>query len=120
MMRTWTNFDLNIKIKTQKKITMQSKGSTSALIIFSAVVFFAVVNGTMVNLALPFVGRDFGVTEGTYGWISTVYALMFGIFSAINGRIGDIVGMRRLYLSFKDLNLHTVKISTAELAWLIY
>ncbi len=78
---------------------MQSKGSKSALIIFSTVVFFAVVNGTMINLALPFVGRDFGVTEGTYGWISTVYALTFGIFSAINGRIGDIVGMRRLYLS---------------------
>ncbi len=78
---------------------MKSKGSKSALIIFSAVVFFAVINGTMINLALPFVGRDFNVTEGTYGWISTVYALMFGIFSAINGRIGDIVGMRRLYLA---------------------
>lgn len=70
----------------------------AALIIFSAVVFFAVMNGTMINLALPYVGQDFQVTEGSYGWISTVYALTFGIFSAINGRIGDIVGMRRFYL----------------------
>ena len=61
------------------------------------VVFFAVVNGNMVNVALPFIGRDFGVTEGTYGWIVTGFSLTFGIFNAIHGRLVGRVGLRRLY-----------------------
>lgn len=66
--------------------------------LISSVVFLAVINGTMINIALPYLGRDFEVSEGTYGWISTGYSLAFGIFNAIDGKLGDIVGMRRLYL----------------------
>ncbi|MFU8802776.1 MAG: MFS transporter, partial [Bradymonadaceae bacterium] len=68
------------------------------LALIATVVFFSVVNGTMVNVALPFIGRDFNVTEGTYGWIVTGNALAFGIFNAIHGRLADIIGLRRLYL----------------------
>src|SRR5690554_3753424 len=67
------------------------------LALLSSVVFFAVVNGNMVNVALPFIGRDFGVSEGVYGWVVTGFALTFGIFSAIHGRLADLVGLRRLY-----------------------
>lgn len=70
----------------------------AVLALLATVVFIAVVNGNMVNVALPHVGRDFGVTEGTYGWIITGYSLAFGIFNAVNGRLADIVGMKRLYL----------------------
>lgn len=69
------------------------------LFLLSSVVFMAVVNGTMVNVALPYVGEDFGVSEGTYGWLVTGYSLTFGIFNAIDGRLADIVGIRKLYLS---------------------
>ena len=67
------------------------------LILLCAVVFFAVVNGNMVNVALPFIGRDFQVTEGTYGWVVTGFSLAFGIFNAIHGRLADRIGLRRLY-----------------------
>ncbi len=69
------------------------------LTLLCCVVFMAVVNGTMINVGLPFIGRDFGVSEGTYGWMVTGFTLTFGIFSAINGRLGDIFGIKRLYLS---------------------
>ena len=69
------------------------------LALLSAVVFVAVVNGTMVNVALPFVGDAFGVSEGVYGWLVTGYALAFGVFNAVDGRLADVVGVRRLYLS---------------------
>lgn len=72
--------------------------ATWTLILLSVVVFFSVVNGTMVNIALPFIGRHFDVTEGTYGWIVTGNALAFGIFNAIHGRLADLIGLRRLYL----------------------
>lgn len=69
------------------------------LMLLSTVVFIAVVNGTMINVGLPYIGRDFGVSEGVYGWIVTGYTLTFGVFSAINGRLADIFGVKRLYLA---------------------
>lgn len=69
------------------------------LALVSSVVFFAVVGATMLNIALPLIGADFGVTEGTYGWVVSGYALAFGIFNAVHGRLGDVLGMRRLYLA---------------------
>ncbi len=58
----------------------------------------SVATGTMVNVALPFVGQHFGVGEGTYGWVVSGYLLTFGVFSSIHGRLGDLFGIRRLYL----------------------
>ncbi|MEM1348872.1 MAG: MFS transporter [Myxococcota bacterium] len=69
------------------------------LALLCGVVFMAVVNGTMINVALPHIGRDFEVTEGTYGWLVTGYSLTFGIFNAINGRLADLLGKRRMYMA---------------------
>ncbi|WP_164856347.1 MFS transporter [Lujinxingia sediminis] len=74
-----------------------ARTASVVLALLSSVVFFAVVNGNMVNVALPFIGRDFGVSEGVYGWVVTGFSLTFGIFSAIHGRLADLVGLRRLY-----------------------
>lgn len=68
-----------------------------ALYLLCTVVFFAVVNGNMVNVALPFIGQHFEVTEGTYGWLVTGFSLTFAIFSAVHGRLANRVGLRRLY-----------------------
>jgi MFS family permease len=69
------------------------------LALLGSVVFIAVVNGTMINVALPHIGRDFGVSEGTYGWLVTGYSLTFGIFNAINGRLADVFGKKRVYMA---------------------
>lgn len=61
-------------------------------------VFLSVATGSMINVALPFIGAHFAVEEGTYGWIVSGYMLTFGVFSAIHGRLGDLFGVRRLYL----------------------
>lgn len=58
----------------------------------------SVGSGTMVNVALPFIGADLGADAGTYGWVVSGFSLTFGIFSAVHGRLGDVFGLRRLYL----------------------
>lgn len=73
------------------------KTARLALFLLCGVVFFAVVNGNMVNVALPFIGQHFDVTEGTYGWIVTGFALTFAIFSSVHGRLANRIGLRRLY-----------------------
>ena len=80
-----------------EKRASQNTGWILALL--ASVVFIAVVNGTMINIALPWIGKDFGVTEGTYGWVVTGYALSFGIFNAIDGRLADVLGMKRMYIT---------------------
>lgn len=69
------------------------------LFLLSSVVFMAVVNATMINVALPHIGDHFSVSEGTYGWIVTGYSLTFGIFSAVDGRLADVLGKKNLYAS---------------------
>ncbi len=69
-----------------------------ALAMLAVVVIFAVASGTMVNVALPTIGEEFGVSEGTYSWIVTGFTLTFAIFSAVHGRLADLIGVRRLYL----------------------
>jgi MFS transporter, DHA2 family, metal-tetracycline-proton antiporter len=61
-------------------------------------VFLSVMTGTMINVALPSIGRHFDVGEPTYGWIVSGYMLTFGVFSAVHGRLADLFGTRRLYL----------------------
>lgn len=68
------------------------------LVLLATVVFIAVVNGTMINVALPYIGREFDVTEATYGWLVTGYSLSFGIFNAINGKLSDRFGKKNIYM----------------------
>lgn len=62
-------------------------------------VFLSVASGTMINVALPYLGSHFGVAEPTYGWVVNGFILTFGVFSAVHGRLGDVFGVRRLYLA---------------------
>lgn len=78
--------------------SLDDRSTKLIVTLISCVVFIAVINGTMINVALPHIGKAFDVTEGTYGWIVTGYILTFGVFSAINGRLADIVGRRKLYV----------------------
>lgn len=78
--------------------SLDDRSTKLIVALLASVVFIAVINGTMINVALPYIGAAFDVTEGTYGWIVTGYVLTFGVFSAINGRLADIVGRRKLYM----------------------
>ncbi len=49
------------------------------LLVVCMVLFFNVLNGTMVNIALPAIGRDFGIEPARLGWIATGYLLVFGV-----------------------------------------
>ena len=52
-----------------------------------------------VNVALPAVGRSLGADLSEMEWIITVYVLMLGVFPVVMGRLGDLLGRRRIYLA---------------------
>ncbi|MEO0605254.1 MAG: MFS transporter, partial [Myxococcota bacterium] len=70
-----------------------------------AFVFLSVASGTLVNVALPFIGEHFDAPESRFSWVVSGFMLTFGVFSAIHGRLGDVFGVRRLYLGGATLFL---------------
>ncbi len=58
-----------------------------------------VLDGTIVNVALPSIRGDLGFTESGLAWIVNGYLLTFGGFLLLGGRLGDLFGHRRLFLT---------------------
>ncbi|OYV83093.1 MAG: hypothetical protein B7W96_00745 [Parcubacteria group bacterium 37-58-5] len=52
---------------------------------------------TVVNLALPKVMSDFGITVETAAWIATAYIISNAIFVPVFGKLGDLLGNRVIY-----------------------
>lgn len=57
-----------------------------------------VLDGTIVNIALPSAQADLGISDAVRPWVVTAYALPFGAFLLLGGRIADYWGRRRAYL----------------------
>ena len=82
--------------------TTTKAGSSSQRLIVLAIVIFAqvmvVVDYTIVQVALPSIGREFGVSVNGLQWIVTAYGLTFAGFLMLSGRGGDIYGHKKLFV----------------------
>jgi EmrB/QacA subfamily drug resistance transporter len=68
-----------------------------ALYLLCLASFMAVVDTTIVSIALPSMRRELGFTGADAGWILNGYALTFGGLVLLLGRAGDLYGRRRLF-----------------------
>ena len=57
-----------------------------------------VLDATIANIALPFIGADLDITQANLSWIVTGYALAFGGLLLLGGRLGDLYGRRRIFM----------------------
>jgi EmrB/QacA subfamily drug resistance transporter len=57
-----------------------------------------VLDGTIVNVALPTIRDDLGFSETSLAWVVNAYLLTFGGFLLLGGRLGDLFGQRRMFL----------------------
>jgi EmrB/QacA subfamily drug resistance transporter len=57
-----------------------------------------VLDGTIVNVALPTIRDDLGFSQTSLAWIVNAYLLTFGGFLLLGGRLGDLFGQRRMFL----------------------
>jgi EmrB/QacA subfamily drug resistance transporter len=60
--------------------------------------FMVLLDVSIVNVALPSIEREFGVSAGTVQWVVSGYALTFGLALVPAGRLGDTIGRRRMFL----------------------
>ena len=74
------------------------RGRWLGLAMLSLGVSMIIVDATIVNVAVPSIIRDLDIDSSQAEWINTVYALVFAALLITLGRIGDLVGRRKLYL----------------------
>ncbi len=67
------------------------------LVIVSFALFMIVLDSSVVNLAIPKIMKDFGATITQIEWISNAYLLTFAIFLITFGRLGDMIGRKRMF-----------------------
>src|SRR3954469_25142788 len=60
--------------------------------------FMVVLDATIVNVALPSIQTDLNLSDSSLQWIVNAYTLVFGGFLLLGGRLGDLLGRKRLFL----------------------
>ncbi|MGL5816574.1 MAG: MFS transporter [Phycicoccus sp.] len=69
-----------------------------ALVVISMAQLMVVLDGTITNIALPYIQRDLEISDANLTWIVTGYALAFGSLLLLGGRLGDLYGRRRVFM----------------------
>ncbi|MFN8187225.1 MAG: MFS transporter [Gaiellales bacterium] len=69
-----------------------------ALAVLGIAYLMVVLDVSIVNVALPVIQEDLGFTPEDLQWVVSGYALTFGGFLLLGGRIGDVLGRRRLFM----------------------
>ena len=76
----------------------QHKRLRWALVLISLAQLMVVLDSTIANIALPFIGADLDIDQANLQWIVTGYALTFGGFLLLGGRLADLYGRRLIFM----------------------
>jgi EmrB/QacA subfamily drug resistance transporter len=79
-------------------MSMDGRNRWLALIVLCLGDLMIVLDGTIVNVALPSIREDLGFSQESLAWVVNAYLLTFGGFLLLGGRLGDLFGHRRLFL----------------------
>jgi EmrB/QacA subfamily drug resistance transporter len=69
------------------------------LALVCAAAFMGVLDIAIVNVALPSIQRDLGLPQSSLQWVVIAYGLMFGGFLLLGGRLADLAGRRRVFVT---------------------
>src|SRR5256884_9716866 len=68
------------------------------LAVVGAAFFMTVLDVAIVNVAIPSIETDLNIREETVQWVITAYAITFGGFLLLGGRMADLLGRRRIFV----------------------
>jgi EmrB/QacA subfamily drug resistance transporter len=89
-------------VKTERELVPDTSSDNRsrwlALIVLCLGTLMIVLDSTIVNVALPSIKRDLGFTQTSLAWVVNGYLLTFGGFLLLGGRLGDLLGHRRMFL----------------------
>ncbi|CAL9440640.1 MFS transporter [Streptomyces sp. enrichment culture] len=92
-----------------------SRRDRLVLFVLCAAGFMVALDFSVLNVALPDLGADLGMSHSALQWAVTAFALPSGGFLLLFGRVGDLYGRRRLFLA--GLALFAAASVLATVAW---
>ena len=78
--------------------TSEDRHRWLALYVLCAGVLMIVIDATIVNVALPSIQDDLGFSQSNLAWVVNAYLIPFGGLLLLAGRLGDLIGQRRIFL----------------------
>jgi EmrB/QacA subfamily drug resistance transporter len=90
--------DPAVSAPTQPGLSRGSVNPWLVLVLICVAQFMVVLDATIVNVALPSIQTDLGLSEANLQWIINAYTLVFGGFLLLGGRAGDLLGRKRVFL----------------------
>ena len=69
-----------------------------ALVVLCAGFLMIILDQTIVNVALPSIQSDLDFTQSSLAWVVNAYLIAFGGLLLLAGRVGDLIGRRRMFL----------------------
>ena len=79
-------------------LTTASRSRWLALYVLCLGDLMIVLDSSIVNVALPSIQDDLGFSQSALAWVVNAYLLTFGGFLLLSGRLGDLLGNRRVFL----------------------
>jgi EmrB/QacA subfamily drug resistance transporter len=70
-----------------------------ALVVLCAGMLMVILDGTIVNVALPAIQDDLGFSQSSLAWVVNAYLIPFGGLLLLAGRLGDLLGRRSVFLA---------------------
>ncbi len=77
----------------------RSSSPWAALALIVVAQFMVILDVAIVNVALPSMELDLGFSQSGLEWVVTAYAIVFGGFLLLGGRLADLVGRRRTFMA---------------------
>jgi EmrB/QacA subfamily drug resistance transporter len=84
-------------------VTREFPSKSLALALLAAAQFMIILDASIVNVALPSIQDELKFSPAGLGWVVTSYALMFGGFLLLGGRLADLLGRRRMFVAGMSL-----------------
>src|SRR5213082_1677558 len=103
----------NSGVQLVRDATAQRRWSALALIVTAQ--FMVILDVAIVNVALPSIKTDLGFSETSLQWVVSAYAIIFGGALLLGGRLADILGRRRMFVT--GLGLFAVSSLLCGFAW---
>src|SRR5438105_8493080 len=70
-----------------------------ALVALCAGFLMIILDQTIVNVALPSIQNDLHFSQSSLAWVVNAYLIAFGGLLLLVGRLGDLIGRRRIFLA---------------------
>src|ERR687891_22902 len=94
-----TGRPLGPKERSMPSDQLDARAKGLALALLALTQFVVILDASIVNVALPSIGAALDFSQGNLSWVVNAYTLTFGGFLLLGGRLADLMGRRRMFIS---------------------